>query len=47
MLHHYSYLMLKFVNATFTPTEKGDLTITYTIKGSEFTLSVDKTIQIK
>ena len=47
MSPHSSYPILEFVNATFTPTEKGDLLITYTIKGNEFTLSVNKTIQIK
>src|SRR4030065_2565889 len=42
-----SFPINDFAPAHFTPTEKGDLIITYTIKGIEFTLSGNKTIQIK
>jgi hypothetical protein len=47
ILPHLSFPINDFALTTFTPTEKGDLIISYTIKGIEFTLSDEKSIQIK
>ena len=47
ILPHSSFPINDFASASFTPTEKGDLIISYTIKGIEFTLSDEKSIQIK